>query len=74
MAVFAVLVLVGPVLMLASAVVALWAYGPLGWLASVLLVAAVAAACRWSTRLALRWWRSTKAPEQVPVRPSSARR
>ncbi len=64
MAVFAVLALIGPLLLLASTVVGLWAYGPLGWLASVLLVAAVAGACRWSARAALRWWRSTKAPEQ----------
>ena len=74
MAVFAVLALIGPLLLLATTVVGLWSYGPLGWLASVLLVAGVALACRWSTRTALRWWRSTKAPEQAQVRPSHARR
>ena len=73
-AVFAVLTLIGPLLLLATTVVGLWAYGPVGWLASVLLVAAVAGACRWSARTALRWWRSTKAPERPQVRPSHARR
>jgi hypothetical protein len=72
--VFAVLALIGPLLLLATTVVGLWTYGPLGWLASVALVAAVAWACRWSTRTALRWWRSTKAPVQVQVRPSDSRR
>ncbi len=74
MSVFAVLALIGPLLLLATTVVGLWAYGPVGWLASVLLVAAVAGACRWTGRVALRWWRSTKAPEQPQVRPSHARR
>jgi hypothetical protein len=64
--VFAVLVVVGPLLLLATTVVELWARGPLGWLASVLLVAAVAWACWWLGRVTLRWWHSTKAP----VRPS----
>ncbi len=72
--VFAVLVLIGPVMLLAMAVVALWSYGPLGWAASVLLVTAVACATRWTTRLTLRWWRSTKAPVQRQVRPAEARR
>ncbi len=74
MAVFALLALAGPLLLLATTVVGLWAYGPLGWLASVLLVAGVAGATRWTTRLTLRWWRSTKAPERPQVRPSDARR
>jgi len=69
-AVFAVLALIGPLLLLATTVVGLWSYGPLGWAASVLLVAAIAWATRFSTRLTLRWWRSTRAP----VRPSQARR
>lgn len=56
------LLLAGPLLMLATAVVALWAHGPVGWLAAVLLVLAVLWLCRWSLRLSLRWWRSTKAP------------
>jgi len=73
-AVFAVLALIGPLLLLATTVVGLWSYGPLGWLASVLLVAAVGWASRWSTRTALRWWRGTKAPERPQVRPSHARR
>lgn len=74
MAVFAVLALAGPLLLLATTVVGLWSYGPLGWLASVLLVSAVAGACRWTARTALRWWRSTRAPEQPQWRPSDARR
>lgn len=71
---FAVLALVGPLLLLATTVVSLWSYGPLGWVASVLLVAAVAYAGRWTTRVALRWWRSTKAPVRTHVDPSQARR
>ncbi|MCW2681782.1 MAG: hypothetical protein JWM62_3183 [Frankiales bacterium] len=56
------LVLAGPVLMLATACVALWSHGPLGGLAAVLLVVAVLLVSRWSCRSCLRWWRSTKAP------------
>ena len=56
------LLLVGPLLMLATAVVALSARGPLGWLAAVLLVVAVLWATRAGVGLAARWWRSTKAP------------
>ena len=63
---FAVLVVVGPLLLLATTVVGLWAHGPLGWLAAVLLIVAVVLACWWTGRVTLRWWRSTKAP----VRPS----
>ena len=74
MAVFAVLALIGPLLLLATTVVGLWSYGPLGWLASVALVAVLVGATRWTTRLTLRWWRSTKAPERPQVRPSHARR
>jgi hypothetical protein len=72
--VFAVLALAGPLLLLATTVVALWAHGPLGWVASVLLVAAVAGGCRWVARLAARWWRGTKAPVRTQVRPADARR
>jgi hypothetical protein len=60
--VFLPLVLVGPLLMLATAVAALSAHGPLGWLAAVALVVAVLWATRVSCRLCLRWWRGTKAP------------
>ena len=74
MGVFAILALAGPLLLLATAVVALWSYGPLGWLASVALVTAVAGALRWTLRIVLRWWRTTKAPEQHPARPADARR
>ncbi len=60
------LLLVGPVLMLATAVVALWARGPLGWLAAVLLVLSVLWLTRVACRMCLRWWRSTKAPVREP--------
>ena len=73
-AVFAVLALAGPLLLLATAVVGLWSRGPLGWVASVLLVAAVAAACRWSVRVVRRWWAGTRAPVQQQVRPADGRR
>jgi hypothetical protein len=73
-AVFAVLALVGPLLLLATVVVGLWSYGPLGWFASLLLVAGVAGGCRWVVRAARRWWRSTKAPERAQVRPGDLRR
>jgi len=59
------LVLVGPLLMLATAVVALAQHGPLGWLAAVLLVVTVLLMTRWTLRCCLRWWRSTKAPVRV---------
>jgi len=72
--VFALLALAGPLLLLATTVVGLWAYGPLGWLASVLLVAGVGWACRWTGRLTLRWWRSTAAPVRPSGPPSSVRR
>ena len=74
MAVFAVLALIGPLLLLATTVVGLWSYGPLGWVASILLVAAIAGATRWTTRLTLRWWRSTKAPVRPPTSPAQLRR
>ena len=57
--------LVAPLLMLATAVVALAQHGPLGWLAAVLLVVTVVLVLRWTTRWCLRWWRSTKAPVKV---------
>ena len=71
---FAILTLAGPLLLLATTVVSLWSYGPLGWVASVLLVAGIAYATRWTTRLTLRWWASTKAPVRTQVSPAQARR
>ena len=56
------LVLLGPVLLLLSAVLALAAHGPLGWLAAAALLAATAWTSRWLARLAWAWWVSTKAP------------
>ena len=66
MALFLPLLLACPALMLATAVVALWSYGPLGWLAAFGLLAGVAWATRASCRLCVRWWRSTKAPVRSP--------
>ena len=56
------LVLAGPLLVLATGVVALWSQGPVGWLAAVLLVLVVVATTWWVLRAVRRWWRSTKAP------------
>ncbi len=56
------LVLVGPALMLAAAVVSLASRGPLGWLAAAGLLVAVAWTSRALWRLARTWWASTKAP------------
>lgn len=54
--------LVLPVLLLASAVVALARLGPAGVLAGVLLVAAVVGSTALGVRAGLAWWRSTAAP------------
>ncbi len=61
-----VLVLAAPVLLLAAAVVALWAHGPVGWLAAVGLVVGVGWATRWTCRCCWTWWQGTKAPELAP--------
>lgn len=55
-------VLAAPLLLLAEAVVTLWAYGPLGWLGAVLLLVAVVVTSRLLVRRVLRWWAGTKAP------------
>lgn len=68
------LALLGPLLLLATTVAALWSYGPLGWLASVLLVVAVGGGSLWSVRRALRWWRGTRVPDRVAERPADRRR
>jgi hypothetical protein len=60
------LLLAAPLLVLATAVVSLWAHGPLGWLAAVALVLGVCLGSRLSCRACLRWWRSTKAPVRTP--------
>lgn len=62
-------VLAAPLLMLATAVVALWAHGPLGWLAAVLLVVGSALSFVLAVRAVRRWWAGTKAP----VRPTRTR-
>lgn len=58
------LVLLGPAMALAAALLALASRGPLGVVAAVLLGTAVLLASRWSWRRARTWWASTKAPER----------
>lgn len=55
--------LVGPLLLLASAVAGLAEHGPLGWLAALALLAALWVTTGWCLRRTRAWWRSTKAPE-----------
>ena len=74
MSVFSVLALIGPLLLLATTVVWLWSYGPVGWLASVALVLFVVGTLWWGVRRTRRWWRGTKAPVRAQTRPSEARR
>ncbi len=62
--VFLPLVLLGPVMMLIVAVLALASHGPVGWLAAVALVVFVVLASRWLVRVTCAWWASTKAPER----------
>jgi hypothetical protein len=72
--VFAILTLAGPLLLLATTVVDAVVVRPPRLGGSVLLVAGIAYATRWTTRLTLRWWASTKAPVRTSVSPSQARR
>ena len=60
------LVLAGPLLVLATACVALWSRGPLGRLGAVLLVVAVVWATGAACRATARWWRGTRAPVREP--------
>lgn len=62
MTLFLPLVLLGPAMLLLTAVLALASHGPLGWLAALGLVVGVALVSRWLGRLAWAWWVSTKAP------------
>ena len=64
MTLFLPFVLLGPVLLLLTAVLALGRHGTLGWLAAAALVTAVAWASRWLARVAWAWWVSTKAPRR----------
>lgn len=72
--VFGVLVLAGPLLLLATAVVSLCRQGVLGWVAAGALLAAVGAACVGTVRLVLRWWAGTKVAPRPQVRPADLRR
>ena len=53
------LVLVGPLLVLAAAVLGLWAHGPLGAVAAVLLVLGLLVGLRLAVLQGRRWWAST---------------
>jgi hypothetical protein len=64
-----VLVLMAPALLLAAAVVGLCALGPVGWVASALLVAGVVVVARVTCRRCWSWWASTKAPVRPPGQP-----
>lgn len=63
------LVLIGPLFLLAAAVVDLAERGPLGWLAAALLLLLVAVLTRVACRRCWAWWASTKAPLQPPEVP-----
>ena len=68
------LVLAAPLLLLVSAVVALAAHGPAGWLASALLLTGVAVLTRAACRRCASWWASTRAPVLAPgQRPAGQR-
>lgn len=71
---FALLVVVGPALLLATVVVELVSRGPLGIVEAVALLAAVALFCRQLSRWTWRWWRGTRAPVQVRQTPAELRR
>ena len=74
MSLFTPLLLVGPLLGLAIAVTTLWAYGPLGQVAAVLLLVTVLVVTWTAVRLGLRWWRGTKVAPRPQVRPADLRR
>ena len=74
MSLFAVFLLVAPLLMLSTAVVALCSYGPLGWAAAALLILAVVLVTGLTGRLVLRWWRGTNVGPRPQYRPADARR
>lgn len=63
--VFALLALVLPVLLLATLVRALAAYGPVGMVLAAGVVVGAALTLRMLGRLLGRWWRSTKADDRV---------
>jgi hypothetical protein len=56
------LVLIGPVMLLAVALLTVGAYGPLGWAADVVLLLALGWTAKRLWRVTAAWWRSTKAP------------
>lgn len=69
------LVLVGPLLLLAEAVLALLRLGPLGWPLAAALLYAVWWSSRWAWNRSRTWWAGTKAPGRTasaPVRPRPA--
>ena len=69
------LVLAGPLLLLAEAVVTLSRRGPLGWLLAAILVLAVLWSTRWLCRRTRAWWATTRAPVRpMRSRPEAPRR
>ena len=74
MSIFAPLLLAAPLLLLAIAVTSLWAYGPLGWIAAVLLLVTVVVLTWRTVRWIRRWWVGTKVAPRVQVRPADLRR
>lgn len=62
--VFLLLLVAGPVLLVATLATDLARSGPLGAVAAVLLVAAVLVGSVRAARRLLRWWRTTKAPDR----------
>lgn len=62
MTLFLPLVLLGPVMLLLSAMLSLSRHGPLGWLSAAGLLVGVCWACARLFRAGRTWWASTKAP------------
>lgn len=65
MTLLAPLVLLGPVMLLLSAVLALGRRGPVGVVAAGVLLLVVAAGVRWAVRAGWTWWGRTKAAERA---------
>ena len=67
------LLLLGPVLALATAALALGHHGPLGVLAALALVAAAAALSGAVTRRVWRWWRAPTLRDRAARKPNLVR-
>lgn len=73
MVLLAPLVLVGPLLLLAEAVLALLRLGPWGWPLAAALVVAVLWTVRQGWRRVCSWWATTKAPVRTDPTRSAER-